>query len=958
MSEDFLPQLSRRLAANTRVSASGAAHGVEVYFLIEIDRNGVPRLLTVDRDLSPVTDIDHRDYSGPVATLLRSIDGIMAESRFDISWDAADSRGIDLSRHPLLIYQLVRCDNILSSVNGGAPVRVSEDPATLILCLDPVDGNPAMLRSSWCLDRPVPPATLDSADDDVVAGDGADMRSTDYYLLSDSFVLCDSVIYPVGPLGDNYRELKFFCSDFPADMAEQYLSVAYSYLDNFSLDFEGRTVEVSRDRVDMLPALVFEKVDSDLALHLRVTTSVRGVDEDFLNRFSLTSTVSLSIPGKAVVRRVRQRDRKADIATVRSMIVSYAPTRKEGRDVYLDGDTFIIPANVAGPFLLRGLPGLISDYILIGTDRLKGYKVVPVKPRFNLKVSSGIDFLEGEATVQVADETINLGKLFEQYRRDKYITLKDGSRAVLDDSYMRRLERLFGDKRGAGKNIRLSYFDLPDVEDMLSAKLDPALFARQREVYEGFNSLSSSSIVLPGMNASLRPYQLEGVKWIRYLYDNNLGGCLADDMGLGKTIQTIAMLSTIYPAESKPALIVMPRSLLFNWQNELERFCPALSVYMYYQGTRDIDEAMKHNVVLTTYAMVRNDIEKFSSREFHYIILDESQNIKNITAQVTRAVYLLNGEHRLALSGTPIENNLSELYSLFRFINPGMLGDYEDFNRRYVAPIQRDGDKDAMASLRRRIFPFMLRRLKRDVLTELPDRIQQTLYVEMDPAQAEYYEQRRRFYKEKVDDAIAAEGVGKSQFVMFQALTELRRIASVPESLTDGEIRSPKLETLIESLADAVANGHKCVVFFNYVAGLELTGERLKQLGIDYEMMTGATTDRRKVVERFDRDPACMVFLMTLKTGGVGLNLTVADTVFIFEPWWNKAAEEQAINRLHRFGQKAKVHSFSLIARDTIEEKILRLQEQKAELFDSLISSDTSTAKHLTEDDINFILGK
>lgn len=956
MSEEFLPQLSRRLAATSRGSAADAVHGVEVYFLIETDSAGTLRLLTVDRDLSPVTVLDYRDYSGPVATLLRTLDGIMAESRFDISWDAAGSRGVDLSRHPLVMYQLVRCDNIISSVGGrgGVPVRVSDDPATLTLCLNPVDGNPAMLRSSWSLDRPVPA----SADNDDRSIGVTELRSSDYHLLSDSFVLCDSVIYPVGPLGDNYSELKFFCSDFPADMAEQYLSVAYSYLDNFSLDFEGRSVEISRDRVDMLPALVFEKVDSDLALHLRVTMSVRGVDEDFLKRFSLTSTVSLSIPGKAVVRRVRQRDRKADIDKVRSMIVSYAPTRKEGRDVYLDGDTFIIPANVAGPFLLRGLPGLISDYILIGTDRLRGYKVVPVKPRLNLKVSSGIDFLEGEATVQVADETINLGKLFEQYRRDKYITLKDGSRAVLDDSYMRRLERLFGDKRGAGKNIRLSYFDLPDVEDMLSAKLDPALFARQREVYEGFNSLSSSTIALPGMNASLRPYQLEGVKWIRYLYDNNLGGCLADDMGLGKTIQTIAMLSTVYPAESKPALIVMPRSLLFNWQNELERFCPALSVYMYYQGTRDIDEAMKHNVVLTTYAMVRNDIEKFSSREFHYIILDESQNIKNITAQVTRAVYLLNGEHRLALSGTPIENNLSELYSLFRFINPGMLGDYEDFNRRYVAPIQRDGDKDAMASLRRRIFPFMLRRLKRDVLTELPDRIQQTLYVEMDPAQAEYYEQRRRFYKEKVDDAIAAEGVGKSQFVMFQALTELRRIASVPESLTDGEIRSPKLETLVESLADAVANGHKCVVFFNYVAGLELTGERLKQLGIDYEMMTGATTDRRKVVERFDRDPACMVFLMTLKTGGVGLNLTVADTVFIFEPWWNKAAEEQAINRLHRFGQKAKVHSFSLIARDTIEEKILRLQEQKAELFDSLISSDTSTAKHLTEDDINFILGK
>ena len=270
----------------------------------------------------------------------------------------------------------------------------------------------------------------------------------------------------------------------------------------------------------------------------------------------------------------------------------------------------------------------------------------------------------------------------------------------------------------------------------------------------------------------------------------------------------------------------------------------------------------------------------------------------------------------------------------------------------------RDDDKDAMASLRRRIFPFMLRRLKKDVLTELPDRVEQTLYVEMEKDQAEFYEQRRRFYQEKINNSIAAEGIKKSQFVMFQALTELRRIASVPESLTDGRVHSPKLEELVEQVADAVANGHKCVVFFNYIAGLELTGERLSRLGIDYEVMTGATTNRSKVVERFNNDRNCMVFLMTLKTGGVGLNLTVADTVFIFEPWWNKAAEEQAINRLHRMGQKAKVHSYSLITRDTIEEKIRLLQEQKSQLFDDLISADASTSKQLSQEDINFILGK
>ncbi|MCI9286133.1 MAG: SWF/SNF helicase family protein, partial [Muribaculaceae bacterium] len=243
-------------------------------------------------------------------------------------------------------------------------------------------------------------------------------------------------------------------------------------------------------------------------------------------------------------------------------------------------------------------------------------------------------------------------------------------------------------------------------------------------------------------------------------------------------------------------------------------------------------------------------------------------------------------------------------------------------------------------------------------LTELPDRIEQTLTIEMERRQAEFYEQRRAFYLDKINNTIAAEGIRKSQFVMFQALTELRRIASVPESLTDNAISSPKLETLVENLTEAVANGHKCVVFFNYIAGLELTGERLRAHGIDFETMTGATTNRSKAVGRFNNDPGCKVFLMTLKTGGVGLNLTVADTVFIFEPWWNKAAEEQAINRLHRMGQKAKVHSYSLITLGTIEEKIRKLQEQKAMLFDGLIGADTSSSKFLSEEDINFIFGK
>ena len=432
-------------------------------------------------------------------------------------------------------------------------------------------------------------------------------------------------------------------------------------------------------------------------------------------------------------------------------------------------------------------------------------------------------------------------------------------------------------------------------------------------------------------------------------------------MGLGKTLQTITMLTRVYKANSpspNPSLIIMPRSLLFNWQDELKKFAPQLTYYTYYGQQRDLEEALKQQLILTTYALVRNDIEQFREQQFHYIILDESQNIKNLTSQTTQAVMLLNGEHRLALSGTPIENNLTELYSLYRFLNPAMLGSLDDFNRQYATPIQHNADKEATEALRRKIFPFMLRRLKKDVLKELPDRMEQTLYVEMEADHQRFYEERRQYYQQAIQSSIKTQGLEKSQMMMFQALSELRRIASVPESLSDGAIASPKLPLLCEQIEEVVAGGHKVVIFFNFIAGIELLGDRLTEMGIDYATMTGSTRDRRAVIERFQQDAGCKALLMTLKTGGVGLNLTVADTVYIVEPWWNKAAEEQAINRLHRIGQKAKVMSYALITRDTIEEKIRLLQQQKQDLADSLITGDQAMTKRLTEEDIKYIFGE
>ncbi|MCM1137541.1 MAG: DEAD/DEAH box helicase [Duncaniella sp.] len=930
MEPNFLPKIksrpsSRRATANTKDDK-------EFDFLIKTTDTGV-ELLTVDKELNPAKP-NSRYFTGDIANLLRAMESIESHQLFNISWGEKNP-GIKLDEYPYLLYPLSHCHNLVSAT--GQQLKSSDAKATVCISITEKPEYHAIIPT-WKIILPT--------------GETVDK----FTFITENYILVDDTIYPIDDIGENYKQYTYFISPLTEGMMERYLSVVFSYFDNIKVEYNNYTTVHSPDIIDTLPVVIFEKIDSDLALHVRISQSLHGIDEEFLKRFDLSAVVHISPDKKIIVKHVRRRNIKDDIDAF-SNLIKNAIGARQAKQVFNDDDYFILQNEEASPFLIKAFPQLLNEYIILGAEKLKEYKVKPVKPKLRMSLNSGIDYLEGDATVQLDNDEITLRDLFEQYRQNKYVTLSDGNRAIIDESYMRRLHRIFGDKKNAGKNVQLSYFDIPDIEDLLINKIDPSHFTKQRKFFEGYNELSKQSLYTPHLNAHLRKYQEEGVKWMKYLYDNKMGGCLADDMGLGKTVQTIAVLSEIYPEEKKPSLIVMPRTLLFNWQQELERFCPTLSVYQYYGANRSLDEAMKHQIILSTYAMLRNDIEELRKKHFHYVILDESQNIKNLAAQVTRAAFMLKADHKLALSGTPIENNLSELFSLFHFLNPGMLGDIDEFNRRYTVPIQKDEDKEATLSLRRRINPFMLRRLKNDVLTELPDRMDQTLFVEMDDPHADFYEQRRRYYLDRVNTAIATEGIQKSQFVMFQALTELRRIASVPESISDGKITSPKLDILIDEIIQAAANGHKCVVFFNYIAGIELVGERLTENGIGYQIMTGATGNRESVIKQFNGDPECKVLLMTLKTGGVGLNLTVADTVFIFEPWWNKAAEEQAINRLHRFGQKAKVQSYSIITRKTIEEKILQLQKQKAQLFEGLIGTDGTSSKQLSQEDINYILG-
>lgn len=869
---------------------------------------------------------DISQYRGPVADMLTACENY--ETTHAFGWcDAAcaDTYIVDLHKDPSILHKLVRCTNITSRKLN--PIAVAEGEHRLLLKISEPDES-GSVQASLCIsitDEICQPAVL----------------------LSDEYALASDIIYKISPVGCNYSHADIFLKPFEASSAASFIALFLSYFNNIDIVYRDRPVIISDEPVDDTPALVIEKLDSDKSLYLRLVSGFTAGGAAYTVDLNDSAPYAKANP---VINNCGNNAHE-----LLKLIRSFAPDKEARKDIFLSDNLFIIPEATASGFLTRGLSSLLHKYRITGLDNLKEYKVQPVKPQLKVYFSSGIDFLEGKADVDIEGIVMSLPELIEQYRRQHYILLNDGTRAIIDSRFMDRIERLF--RTGKDNNIEVSFFDLPDVELIVSGNIaDSPALRRPREFYRGFASLPEQTLELPDINAILRSYQKEGVKWMKYLYDNNMGGCLADDMGLGKTLQVISLLTMIYPAVDEPTLIIMPRSLLFNWSEEIRHFAPQLDICTYYGQSRSLDKAMSHQVILTTYAVIRNDAEILAGQHFHMVVLDESQTIKNFTARQTRSVIMLKSDKRFALSGTPIENNLSELYSLFRFLNPAMFGSMDNFNREYVSPMANGKSREVLESLRRRIFPFMLRRLKKDVLDDLPARIDQTMYVEMSPEHARFYEERRRYYLDKIRDSIAADGVPGSQFVMFQALSELRRIASVPDSLTDGQIQSPKIDLLAERIESAVDNGHKAVVFFNFIAGLEILAQRLEEAGIPCLTMTGATHDRSSTVNAFQNNPEYKVLIMTLKTGGVGLNLTAADTVFIAEPWWNKAAEEQAINRLHRIGQKSTVFCFSTIVKDSIEEKIRELQHIKAELFNDVIGSDNASSKNLTEEDINFIL--
>ncbi len=462
-----------------------------------------------------------------------------------------------------------------------------------------------------------------------------------------------------------------------------------------------------------------------------------------------------------------------------------------------------------------------------------------------------------------------------------------------------------------------------------------------------------------GLQANLRDYQHYGLNWLQFLRTSRFNGILADDMGLGKTIQTLTHL--LYEKEQgrmeKATLIIAPTSLVGNWLAEAKRFTPALKVLAYHGSERHQDDFNDYDLVISTYGLIHRDKEKFVNYQFYYLILDEAQFIKNARTKTTQIIQQLKASHRLCLTGTPLENHLGELWSLFHFLMPGLLGDAKQFRLWFRTPIEKHGDLDRRELLARRVRPFMLRRTKNQVANELPPKTEITRTVEILGPQRDLYEAIRMSMEKKVRDAIAKQGLGKSHILLLDALLKLRqvccdpRLLSLPEASMAHE-SSSKLETLMELLNNLVEEGRRVLVFSQFTSMLKLIEEQLIIKNYDYLKLTGQTQNRQALVDQF-QEGKTPIFLISLKAGGTGLNLTRADTVIHYDPWWNPAVEDQATDRTHRIGQENPVFVYKLITSGTVEEAILGMQERKRQLVDGILSSDASKTMALTEADLD-----
>jgi hypothetical protein len=607
---------------------------------------------------------------------------------------------------------------------------------------------------------------------------------------------------------------------------------------------------------------------------------------------------------------------------------------------------------------------------VFGFEQLRRFKINRTKPVTSIQVASGVDWFDTEVQLNFEGQVASIDEVRKALAvKRNYVQLGDGSYGLLPEEWLAKYSLLFKMSEVQDGKLRVSKYNFSIIDELYDVIDDETI---RKELEEKKNNLlqlteaSQTNVPLPeGLVANLRPYQESGFNWLAYLEKVSWGGLLADDMGLGKTVQTLTFLQHyVKKHDTLTALVVCPTTLIYNWQNEILKFTPDLTFAVHHGTTRckKASELEVANVIITTYGTLRSDIELLLKINFDYVVLDESQSIKNPTSKVTKAAMLLHTKNRIALSGTPMQNNTFDIYAQLNFLNPGMLGSKEFFKDNFATPIDKFQEATTKQHLRKLIYPFLLRRTKEQVAKDLPDKTEITLYCEMGKEQKLIYNTYRDMYRAKILGTIDDQGVEKSQFAILQGLMKLRQICDSPAILkeeTQLPNHSVKLDELVTQLQENIGD-HKVLIFSQYLGMLALIKEKLTEAKIVFEYFDGSCTakQRQDSINNFQENADCLAFLISLKAGGTGLNLTAADYVYIIDPWWNPAVEQQAIDRTHRIGQTKNIFAYRFICKDTIEEKIVELKQRKSSLVRDIVADDDGFVKSLSKEDVMYLFSE
>jgi hypothetical protein len=602
---------------------------------------------------------------------------------------------------------------------------------------------------------------------------------------------------------------------------------------------------------------------------------------------------------------------------------------------------------------------------VFGYDALKNFRFNTARPQTKIHISGNTDWFDARVDIVFGDQKVTIADVKKALaNRQQFVPLNDGTLGVLPEEWVKKYSLLFRVGEGKLNQLRLSKYHMSVIDELYEGRDEEELIIHLEQKYEQLREFKTIKEIPPPAHLDhiLRPYQVHGFHWLNYLHEVNWGGILADDMGLGKTVQALSFLHHYKKTHEKlRAVVVCPTTLIFNWENEIKKFTPELTYYIHHGGDRIRNKQLldQYDVIITTYGTLRSDIKLLIEIPFDYVVLDESQAIKNPASKVTKAACLLHAKHRLCMSGTPLQNNTFDIFAQMNFLNPGMLGSLEFFRQEFAIPIDKFGEADRKDHLRKLLYPFILRRTKEQVAKDLPEKTETILYCEMEEEQRKVYDAYRNDYRDKILGTIESQGIQRSQLTILQGLMKLRQICDSPAILNETEKypnHSIKLDELAREITENIGD-HKALIFSQFLGMLALIKEKLKSLDVKFEYFDGSTSapDREKAIRAFQDDDSCRVFLISLKAGGVGLNLTAADYVYIVDPWWNPAVEQQAIDRTHRIGQTKNIFAYRMICKDTIEDKILGLQEKKRILARDLIVDDDGFVKSLSREDVEYL---